>query len=64
MALDGPQTRHRLGFAIVIAVLVLQVGMLAQNSAPSPDQASLAETVRQLQQQVNELRMVVTGAAR
>ena len=26
MALDVPQTRHRLGFATVIAVLVLQVG--------------------------------------
>ena len=47
MALMVRKRRHRLGFAIVIAVLVLQVGMLAQNSAPSPDQAALAETVRQ-----------------
>ena len=60
MALDVPLTRHRLGFATVLAVLALQVGMLAQNLAPSPDQATLAETVRQLQQQVNELRTVVT----
>jgi hypothetical protein len=60
MALDVSPARYRASLVIVILLLVMQFRAFAQNSPTPPDQLSLAETVKQLQQQVNDLRTVVT----
>ena len=60
MALDVSTKRFRVTFAIMILIFVSHVRALAQTSPVPQDQASLAESVKLLQQQVNDLRTIVT----
>jgi hypothetical protein len=58
MALQRPLVR--IGFGVFLLLVVASMSMAQQSgSVSTPTDASLADTVKQLQQQINELRSVV-----